>query len=287
MVGIGFFAPLPLAVMIPFMAAQSAVMGEAFGKHYQYGKRKISSMTNEEFNKLDGGDIFGSIITDYKKIIPQIEEAMRASKEFQSTVIQEISAIVRSLPQDVLSGLLNTGGSEQPTPKSQLGNIPLTAGSNLVSGGAYIQLQNLLIQQSNQQNQSIKDQQDFFKQWQKSLNVPANQFIQQGTTKTTIPPLTYYEALKGKSIDPQAAAQQQLQKGLAGAKAFASKIKAPTSQIKIFQKYQAQLKAITTKINSPQYAAFKYQSLRASWNREYTRVAKLANAMAAKYHSLF
>ncbi len=37
MAGIGFFAPLPLAMMMPFMAGQSMLMGDAFGKSYQYG----------------------------------------------------------------------------------------------------------------------------------------------------------------------------------------------------------------------------------------------------------
>lgn len=96
------------------MAAQSAVMGEAFGKHYQYGKRKISSMTNEQFNKMDGGDIFGSIVTDYLKIIPQIQKAMTASNEFQSLVIQEIAGIVRSLPSDIVQGFTQ-GGSTADT----------------------------------------------------------------------------------------------------------------------------------------------------------------------------
>ncbi len=33
------------------MATQSMVMGDAFGQAFQYGKRKISAMSNEEFNK--------------------------------------------------------------------------------------------------------------------------------------------------------------------------------------------------------------------------------------------
>ncbi len=104
------------------MAAQSAVMGEAFGKHYQYGKRKISSMTNEEFNKMDGGDIFGSIVTDYVKIIPQIERAMEASQKFQDKVITEIIKIVPRLPGAIVEGL--TGGDDEEKITGQLSGIP-------------------------------------------------------------------------------------------------------------------------------------------------------------------
>ncbi len=123
MVGIGFFAPLPLAIMIPFMAAQSAVMGEAFGKHYQYGKRKISSMSNEEFNKLDGGDVFGSIVTDYLKIIPQIQRAMEASSDFQDKVISEIIKIVPRIPGAIAEGLTGEQSSSG-TAGAQLAGIP-------------------------------------------------------------------------------------------------------------------------------------------------------------------
>ncbi len=46
------FLPVPLPMMIPFMGAQSLVIGKMFGVGFQYGKRKISAMSNEEFNKL-------------------------------------------------------------------------------------------------------------------------------------------------------------------------------------------------------------------------------------------
>ncbi len=38
--------------MIPFMETQSASLGYAFGINYEYGKRKIKSMSNETFNSL-------------------------------------------------------------------------------------------------------------------------------------------------------------------------------------------------------------------------------------------
>ncbi len=55
------FLPIPLAMMIPFMGAQSLVLGKAFGEGFQYGKRKISAMTNEEFNKLTPSDIAANL----------------------------------------------------------------------------------------------------------------------------------------------------------------------------------------------------------------------------------
>ncbi len=46
------FAPLPLSIMAPFMAYQSAQMAFAFGFDYEKGKRTLKSMSNEEFNTL-------------------------------------------------------------------------------------------------------------------------------------------------------------------------------------------------------------------------------------------
>ncbi len=111
MAGIGFFAPLPLAIMIPFMAAQSIMMGEGFGKGYQYAKRKISSMTNEEFNKMDVPQLFSGIVTDYTKIIPDMQKAMQASSDFQKMIVQEIAGIIRSLPKDIVTGFVQAGGA--------------------------------------------------------------------------------------------------------------------------------------------------------------------------------
>jgi len=103
MVGIGFFAPFPLALMIPFMAGQSLAMGEAFGKGFQYGKRKISSMSNEEFNALNFQQLSESIATDYKVMIPSIQKSIQASQELQRTVLQEMGQLIKTIPSEILN----------------------------------------------------------------------------------------------------------------------------------------------------------------------------------------
>ncbi len=103
MVGIGFFAPFPLALMIPFMAGQSLAMGEAFGKGFQYGKRKISSMSNEEFNALNFQQLSESIATDYKVMIPSIQKSIQASEQLQRTVLQEMGQLIKTIPSEILN----------------------------------------------------------------------------------------------------------------------------------------------------------------------------------------
>ncbi len=101
MAGIGFFAPLPLAMMMPFMAGQSMMMGDAFGKSYQYGKRKISAMSNEEFNKLTPKDLANDIQADFNAIIPSLGIAIKQSSQFQSLIIREMGEIIKSLPSEI------------------------------------------------------------------------------------------------------------------------------------------------------------------------------------------
>ncbi len=98
------------------MAGQSLAMGEAFGKGFQYGKRKISSMTNEDFNKMNFGDLSASIATDYRMLIPHLTKSIQDSTEFQRLIIQEMANIVRTLPADIITGLTQQQNPLAPPP---------------------------------------------------------------------------------------------------------------------------------------------------------------------------
>jgi len=109
MVGLGLFAPLPLAIMVPFMAGQSFAMGEAFGKGFQYGKRRVSSMTNEEFNSSSAEAMFNETTADITKMIPSMKNAMSQFSTLQTDIILEMIKYIGQLPKDVVSGLAGTG----------------------------------------------------------------------------------------------------------------------------------------------------------------------------------
>ncbi len=98
---IGGFMPIPLAMMIPFMAAQSIIMGDAFGKGYQFGKRKISAMTNEEFNSLSQSDLISEMQKEFKEAIPSIKQSLSDSTELQTRIVGEM---LRILPALVTAG---------------------------------------------------------------------------------------------------------------------------------------------------------------------------------------
>ncbi len=72
------------------MAAQSFAMGHAFGTSFQYGKRKISSMTNEEFNALSATDLHGELQADIRAMIPNMNESFKTMEQFQIDIINSM-----------------------------------------------------------------------------------------------------------------------------------------------------------------------------------------------------
>ncbi len=99
---IGFFMPLPLAMMIPFMGIQSAVMAKQFGENFQFGKRRISAMSNEAFNKLTPKILMENNAAEIRNMIPSMKESIHDMDEFQKFLIVEFLSMIKSLPADVL-----------------------------------------------------------------------------------------------------------------------------------------------------------------------------------------
>ena len=106
----GLFAPLPLAVMIPFMAGQSFAMGEAFGKGFQYGKRKISSMTNEQFNATSGPQQFAETTADITAMIPTMNKSMESFHTLQTNIILKMIDYIAKLPSELLPSIAQAPG---------------------------------------------------------------------------------------------------------------------------------------------------------------------------------
>ncbi len=94
---IGFFMPLPLAMMIPFMGIQSAVMAKQFGENFQFGKRRISAMSNEEFNRLTPKILMENANAELKSMIPSMEQSIKDMSEFQTFLIGEFIRMIGDL----------------------------------------------------------------------------------------------------------------------------------------------------------------------------------------------
>ncbi len=109
---IGFFMPLPLAMMIPFMGIQSAVMAKSFGENFQFGKRRISAMSNEEFNKLTPLKILEQNTRELKSMIPEMEKSVQEMRTFQTFLIREF---LRTLNDAIKAGFGELFGINEDT----------------------------------------------------------------------------------------------------------------------------------------------------------------------------
>ncbi len=124
------FMPIPLALMIPFMATQSLVMGEAFGKGFQYGKRRISAMSNEEFNKYTPSMMADDMFKSYTQIIPQLKTSISQSTDLQNYIVSKLIDMPRELIVAWANALAGktTESTYQPEPEKFIPPIPGTSG---------------------------------------------------------------------------------------------------------------------------------------------------------------
>lgn len=108
------FTAVPNPVMLSFMGAQSFIMMYMAGEAWQYGKRKISAMTNEEFNKLTPIELLKNQQSTLKEAIPSMEKSMEDMTPMFKTITAEmlkaippvVEAIGETVP-DVISSILN------------------------------------------------------------------------------------------------------------------------------------------------------------------------------------
>ncbi len=87
---IGGFSPLPLGIMIPFMEAQSAAFAYAFGLNYQASKRKIASLSNEEFNVLTPEKLQEMSAAHTRVHLDGFVKAIPHTHEMQKHIIDEM-----------------------------------------------------------------------------------------------------------------------------------------------------------------------------------------------------
>ncbi len=85
------------------MAAQSFIMMYQAGEGWQYGKRKISAMSNEEFNKLTPNIVMEKQAIVLRDALPTIQKSMDDMTPIIGTIVAQfgdfINAAIAALPQ--------------------------------------------------------------------------------------------------------------------------------------------------------------------------------------------
>ncbi len=115
------------------MGAQSLVIGKMFGEGFQYGKRRISAMSNEEFNKLTFADMMSNARMDIKAAIPSMKASMSDMDDMVVLII------------DMFVGYLKTVIEKSPEIAVEVGGAVAGAGGAGIAGI----LANLLLSKEN------------------------------------------------------------------------------------------------------------------------------------------
>ncbi len=107
------------------MPIQSYLMMYFAGSAWQYGKRKISAMSNEEFNKLDMKTLLEQHTMELKSVIPTLERSLNDVTPLVAILIEQygdfIKEALKAVPQALLNAIGQGGGefSNIPTTQSQ------------------------------------------------------------------------------------------------------------------------------------------------------------------------
>ncbi len=123
---IGFFMPLPLPLMIPFMMWQSAAMADGFGTFFQYGKRRISAMSNEEFNALDSGKMADILNKDMDMFIARMPSSFNKMNDMNVVVMNAMVTFLEQAIQFGIDKLVDIG-------KQLGGGTPVGSGGDTIN----------------------------------------------------------------------------------------------------------------------------------------------------------
>ncbi len=120
------------------MPIQSYLMMYFAGSGWQYGKRKISAMTNEQFNKLTPQELIKQHTEELKDILPTLEKSLNDVTPLVGVLIEQYgdfvktalaavpTAIEKAIPETSLAGQIihpPTGAGGEPDAWAALANF--------------------------------------------------------------------------------------------------------------------------------------------------------------------
>ncbi len=114
------FTAIPNPQMLAFMPIQSYLMMYFAGAGWQIGKRKISAIPNDQFNKMSANDLLQGFTADLRGSIPTLERSLQDITPLISVLIEQYGDFVRqalaAVPQaisNIFSGGVDTQGGRE------------------------------------------------------------------------------------------------------------------------------------------------------------------------------
>ncbi len=118
------FTAVPNPMMLSFLATQGFAIMYYGGAGWQFGKRKVSGMSNEEVNAMSPNEFLMKLHSETKTMVPTMQQGMKDMTPLITTTIEQFGSYIReaiaAFPQAV-SNIVGGGGGE-------FSNIPTTQG---------------------------------------------------------------------------------------------------------------------------------------------------------------
>ncbi len=99
------FTAIPNPQMLAFMPIQSYLMMYFAGAGWQIGKRKISAIPNDQFNKMSANDLLKGFTADLRETIPTLERSLNDITPLIRVLIEQygdfVREAIRALPQTI------------------------------------------------------------------------------------------------------------------------------------------------------------------------------------------
>ncbi len=91
------FTAIPNPQMLAFMPIQSYLMMYFAGGGWQIGKRKISAIPNDKFNKMSAKDLLQDFTADLKSTIPTLESSLNDITPLIRVLIEQYGEFVKEI----------------------------------------------------------------------------------------------------------------------------------------------------------------------------------------------
>jgi len=108
------FTAIPNPQMLAFMPIQSYLMMYFAGAGWQIGKRKISAIPNDQFNKMSANDLLKGFTEDLRGSIPTLERSLQDITPLIKVLVEQygdfIKEAIAATPQAILNAIGIGGG---------------------------------------------------------------------------------------------------------------------------------------------------------------------------------
>ncbi len=130
------FTAIPNPQMLAFMPIQSYLMMYFAGAGWQIGKRKISAIPNDKFNKMSAKELLEGFTADLRSTIPTLERSLKDITPLITTLIEQygdfVTIALKEIPQ-AAQGIIESQLTKEGTLSKLI--IEVVGGGTTVGGG--------------------------------------------------------------------------------------------------------------------------------------------------------